>query len=322
MLEQLARDVTGWGARAVEYFDRLATTRAMNHRRRSDVAFADIRSADAAALDRDAVRARAHLADVRHIDNGRGRYNIPHVGLHLWRLQSYPLERPAPPPEPVDAATAAPSEGRYTFSPLGYDLPLFNVPRAEEELHPPRRRAERRRAAAAPPAARRAPGTAAGPGRPPHRLQRGLLRRQPAGAARGRSRRRGDRDEVTPEEIAICDLSDADDPPATGWRRRMPRKGFKVGVDPVLGRLALPAGATCATRSRSATRTGSRATSAAARTTARASVAPLLADLPDPARRALAERRARRGGRRPDLYPTLADGRRRVEPAHRARRSA
>ncbi len=48
---------------------------------------------------------------------------------------------------------------------------------------------------------------------------------------------------MPPEEIAICDLSDADDPPATGWRRPDAAKGLKVGVDPVLGRLALPAGA-------------------------------------------------------------------------------
>ena len=33
----------------------------------------------------------AHLAEVRHIDNARGRYNVPNVGLFLWRLQSYLL---------------------------------------------------------------------------------------------------------------------------------------------------------------------------------------------------------------------------------------
>ena len=132
VLEQLARDVTGWGARAVEYFDRLATTRAMNHRRRSDVAFVDVRSADAASLTGTPFERAAHLADVRHIDNGRGRYNIPNVGLHVWRLQSYPLDTFAT-ARPVDASTTA-EEGRFTISPLGYDLPLFNVPRAEEEL--------------------------------------------------------------------------------------------------------------------------------------------------------------------------------------------
>src|SRR5262249_3879456 len=43
MLEQLARDVSGWDARAVEFFQQLATTQYMNHlARRSIVAF-DVR---------------------------------------------------------------------------------------------------------------------------------------------------------------------------------------------------------------------------------------------------------------------------------------
>jgi hypothetical protein len=239
VLEQLARDVTGWGARAVEYFDLLAATRAMNHRRRSDVAFVDIRSADAASLTGTPFERSAHLADVRHIDNGRGRYDIPNVGLHVWRLQSYPLETLAS-ARPVHAGTAA-EEGRYTFSPLGYDLPLFNVPRAEEELThlaaepnvaaPLRRRplhdelSERRRARAA------------------HRTDFDEVYFDDSQPVFRVVLKKGkDRREVAPEQIGICDLSDPDDPPATGWRRPDAAKGLEVGVDPQLGRLALPAG--------------------------------------------------------------------------------
>jgi len=50
----------------------------------------------------------------------------------------------------------------------------------------------------------------------------------------------GVRERVAPEQIAICDLSDPDVPPATGWRRPDGAKGLEVGVDPVLGRIALP----------------------------------------------------------------------------------
>jgi len=238
VLEQLARDVTGWGARAVEYFDRLATTRTMNHRRRSDVAFVDVRSADAASLTGTPFERSAHLADVRHIDNGRGRYNIPNVGLHVWRLQSYPLDTFAT-AQPVEPTGPPAEQGRYTISPLNYDLPLFNVPRAEEELThlasepnvaaPLRRRqlhdelSERRRA------------------RADHRTDFNEVYfddSQPVFRvvlAHGT-----DRTEVAPEQIAICDLSDPDNPPATGWRRPDKTKGLKVGVDPVLGRIALP----------------------------------------------------------------------------------
>jgi len=253
VLEQLTRDVTGWGARAVEYFELLATTRTMNHRRRSDVAIADVRSSDAASLAGTAFERTQHLADVRHVDNGRGGYNIPNVGLHVWRLQSYPLdvlERPSAhgrrgwlgsTARPVDAATPA-ERGRYTFSPLGYDVPLFNVPRAEQEFThlaaepnvaaPLRRRPlydelrERRRARAV------------------HRTDFAEVYfddSQPV--LRVVLETAGVRAEVAPEQIAICDLSDADDPPATGWRRPDATQGIKVGVDPVLGRLALPAGA-------------------------------------------------------------------------------
>ena len=244
VLEQLARDVTGWGARAVEYFERLATTRALNHRRRSDVAIADVRSADAASLTGTPFESAQHIADVRHIDNGRGRYDIPHVGLHVWRLQSYPLEVLST-ARPVPAATAD-EAGRYTFSPLGYDLPLYNVPRAEEDFThlaaepnvaaPLRRHPlndelnERRRA------------------RADHRTDFAEVYfddSQPVfrvvlGDA-------GQREELTPEQVAICDLSDPDEPPATGWRRPDPAKGLAVGVDPVLGRLALPEGASADT---------------------------------------------------------------------------
>ena len=309
VLEQLAHDVTGWGARAVEFFELLATTRAMNHRRRSDIAIADVRSADAASLTGTAFERAQHLADVRHIDNGRGRYNIPNVGLHLWRLQSYPLGHPADvlaradilaTARPVAAATPA-EAGRYTFSPLGYDLPLFNVPRPEGEFThlaaepnvaaPLRRRplydelAERRRA--------RADGTDFtevyfDDSQPVFRV---VL----------------EGEEVTPEQIAICDLSDPDNPPVTGWRRPDAAKGLKVGVDPALGRLALPEGASAQTVE-VAYAYGFPGDLGGGPYDRTASVAPLLADLPDPTVVPRWQKgvTARAGAHDTHLLPTLA----------------
>src|SRR6476661_4734248 len=43
MLEQLARDVTGWDARVVEFFQWLATTQFMNHLRKRHLATPDLR---------------------------------------------------------------------------------------------------------------------------------------------------------------------------------------------------------------------------------------------------------------------------------------
>jgi len=67
----------------------------------------------------------AHTADLRHIATGRGRYNIPNVGIFLFRLQSYPLQGVAA--HSVDLR-------RFTFSPLGLDTPLFNAPQPETTL--------------------------------------------------------------------------------------------------------------------------------------------------------------------------------------------
>ena len=61
-------------------------------------------------------------AEMRHIDNARGRYNVPNVGLFLWRLQSYFLR---------DVSARRVDAKRYTFDPLGRDVVLFNMPQTE-----------------------------------------------------------------------------------------------------------------------------------------------------------------------------------------------
>jgi hypothetical protein len=125
VLEQLARDLTGWPARAVEFFDLLATTQFVNHPRPGKGGLVDLSNPDAIDLMETAFSTVAHTADVRRIENDRGRYNISNVGLFLWRIQAYPVERSTP--RLLDA-------GRYHFDPLGRDLPLFNPPRTETDL--------------------------------------------------------------------------------------------------------------------------------------------------------------------------------------------
>ncbi len=66
-----------------------------------------------------------HTVDVRHIDSKRGYYNIPNIGIFLWRLQAFPV---------IDAPAFSLGEGRYTFSQLGYDLPLYNHPETETSI--------------------------------------------------------------------------------------------------------------------------------------------------------------------------------------------
>jgi hypothetical protein len=128
MLEQLARDVTGWPAKVVEFFQLLATAQHMNHVRTDAPATVAVRDVNALDLIGGAFDRAAHTADVRHIDNGRGKHNIPHIGLFLWRLQSYAIHDSTP------RAAADPAEGRYSFTSLGYDAPLFTRQQSEREI--------------------------------------------------------------------------------------------------------------------------------------------------------------------------------------------
>ena len=50
VLEQLARDATGWQARAVEFFELLATTQHVNHVRPANRRTPDLRRTDALEL--------------------------------------------------------------------------------------------------------------------------------------------------------------------------------------------------------------------------------------------------------------------------------
>ena len=125
MLEQLARDVTGWDVRVVEFFQLLATTQYMNHLRPKNQVSPDLRSWRVSQYLNTPFDQTPHLADVRCISSSRGCYNIPNIGIFLWRLYAYPIKSGTP-HEVIS--------GCYTFDPLGRDIPLFNSPQPEREI--------------------------------------------------------------------------------------------------------------------------------------------------------------------------------------------
>ncbi|BCN37815.1 hypothetical protein ALDI51_11340 [Alicycliphilus denitrificans] len=135
VLEQLARDVTGWPAAAVEFFQRLATTQHMNHVRLASAATASVRDAaraDLACASAGAFDPFAHLLEVRNADTAGGRFNIPNVGIFLWRLRAQPLGQGAPGDADADFISARRSAaGWWHMHPAGVDAPLFNLPRTE-----------------------------------------------------------------------------------------------------------------------------------------------------------------------------------------------
>ncbi len=135
MLEELARDVTGWAAHAVEFMELVGWSQQLEHHR-PQVAMFDVRS-----LERDdrvggAFDEATHSVDVRAPGQHVGCHHHRHLGLFLWRLGAYPLRR-------VPARVAG-APWQFHFSPLGNAAPLFSRLRREgdeaglaTELHVP-----------------------------------------------------------------------------------------------------------------------------------------------------------------------------------------
>ncbi|WP_162528635.1 hypothetical protein, partial [Mycolicibacterium sp. CBMA 361] len=123
MLEQLCHDVTGWPGVAVEYFSRLSTTQYIRNHRRLPNTIVDVHSGMTAVDIGGPFDLPPRTADVRRIDTGQppltGRYNVPNIGVFVWRLYAY-LAVDAP------ARQVTTTAGRYTFDPFGGDVPLVN----------------------------------------------------------------------------------------------------------------------------------------------------------------------------------------------------
>lgn len=214
VLEQVARAVTGWPTRAVEFFELLAATQNVNHVRPANAVFAPVR--DAARMEYvespfERLTGQpdlTHTVDVRRIPRRHGRYNIPNVGLFCWRLRAYPLTG-----TPVLPAGSG-EQRRFHLHPLGIPSPLFTLPVSEDEIthlaepvnvpHPLARRELADN-----------PGLYYGPGLSVHI----------AG--------------VDAAAVDVCDLSDVLDGGGNvaGWGHTPVRAG-RMALDPVLGRVA------------------------------------------------------------------------------------
>ena len=125
VIEQLARDVTEWDANVVEFFQRLATTQYMNHIRPENVSFTDVGNSKSLEFINTPFDKLARTADVRRIEPRRGKYNIPNIGIFLWRLGSYSV---------TDAPAFRVDETRFKFDALGKDIQLYNNPESEAEI--------------------------------------------------------------------------------------------------------------------------------------------------------------------------------------------
>lgn len=226
VLEQLARDVTGWPAKVVEFFLLLETNQNVNHRRTSNVRTPDLRQGAALVHLGGPFDTAAHTVDVRRPPAGR--YGIPDIGLFVWRLTPFRVARAVAQP------VTDPPDGRYRIDPVGLDAPLFNAPLPErsitslaQERHVPgplSRRAlydelEALRTGAPPPPL-------------PYFGDNAVLEvfaDLGAGLA-----------PVVPDQLTAANLDDPPPSVTTGWRR--PPVGVTAAFDPERGRLAFRPG--------------------------------------------------------------------------------
>jgi len=214
VMEQLARDVTGWGAHAMEMFRRLGDTQYMNHIRDHNYYAPDLRRWQTGVYMNTGFDCTAHKVDVRRIAVERGRYNIQNIAIFLWSLNAYSMT----------LAPAAEVPGNplcFRFSSLGRDIPLFNhpIPQGEDITDP------------------------AKPENVPDRLHRhvlcqdiqNLLAGSPAVYYGEGKSLVLEVDGTMVSQIQVCDLAGDD-----GSWNNLPALGGIPAVDPRLGRIALP----------------------------------------------------------------------------------
>lgn len=126
VMEALVQDVTGWEGAVVESFRRLARTRHRLDPEPGPLAgpvtgtppggTAELRAARGSDVLDGPFDDFAHTPDVRRLRGWKGRYNIPKLNFHLYRLRAYEVESATP----VDFGG-----GRFTFDPSGREIPLF-----------------------------------------------------------------------------------------------------------------------------------------------------------------------------------------------------
>lgn len=125
--EQVARDVVGSPAKAVEHLPLLAATAHVNHVRLDRPATASVRHADERSSPRvagGALDPLRHTGEVRRTPSGRGRYGIGSVWVYSFGASVQQLED----------VEATPGADAWWAHPLGVPTPLFAVPTVEDGI--------------------------------------------------------------------------------------------------------------------------------------------------------------------------------------------
>lgn len=200
-LEEVARGTTGWPARVVEFFQRLAHPQYANHARPEVHGALDLRRPQRLEDLGSGFDSAHYTVDVGRIGRGEGLHNIANVGLYLWRLREglWPRHRA------LEIGTR-----RYACHPLGLDTQCYNAPLTEADR-----------------------SSLAGPQHLPIALSRRRLHESLADYRPRAFCIWIDGLEILAPAICICNLSDL----GASWAH-MP--DTLVAFDPVLGRIATP----------------------------------------------------------------------------------
>jgi hypothetical protein len=212
LLEDLAMAVAGWPARAVEFERYVNATQSLDHLHLTHGRYADLHGVNSLDLIGTPFDPLGHSVDVRTAasPHTQGRYGAANLSLFVWRLRAFPVTHS------LAYCLEEAGDNFFTFSILGNDVPLFNLPASSgngvdgaREIDfpvPIRRRALEEQI-----------DRYYGEGRPIAIWAGGWAGTDP-------------RHSVPASKIVAADLS--------GWRHQ-PRSGH-IAVDPELGRIAFP----------------------------------------------------------------------------------
>lgn len=146
VLERVIQESTGWYAHAHPYFEQLSMTQHIQHPRLNQGGTIDLRKTTPETLDGPFAQT-AHTVDVRSITYTQpgetiaptrqrvGKFNLPSMGIYLWRLQTYGTTLQAIPagnrtssPELEESESEKVANVGYYLHPFQVDCPLFNQP--------------------------------------------------------------------------------------------------------------------------------------------------------------------------------------------------
>lgn len=162
-IESLTFTLSGWAAHAVEMRERLVWSQHLNHQRPDAgglpplallTSLGSARRGGTVSLRDPALLTLvdgpfdpfAHVVDLKPPYGGAPGYNLPNLGIFLWRLEDYtvPVSKPVMPAAPDDIIDLTPApaglasfSARFNLHPMAEPMVLFNTHRFHADDDPP-----------------------------------------------------------------------------------------------------------------------------------------------------------------------------------------